>query len=79
VRLILDWFAAGLFLISGKPADAKAVFSAHLDFFKNLSADLHKRRILASKLGGFRVKGVYRNLLPLQYFLFKRKTYGNLK
>jgi GT2 family glycosyltransferase len=79
VRLILDWLAAALFLISGKPADAKAVLAAHLDFFKNLSADLNKRRILASELGGFRVKGVYQNLLPMQYFLFKRKTYGNLK
>jgi GT2 family glycosyltransferase len=79
VRLILDWLAAALFLISGKPADAKAVLAAHLDFFKNLSADLNKRRILASDLGGFRVKGVYQNLLPMQYFLFKRKTYGNLK
>ncbi len=79
LRLVLDWFAAGLFLISGKPADAKAVLAAHLDFFKNLSADLQKRKILTKKLRGFKVQYVYQNLLPIQYFLFRRKTFGDLK
>ena len=79
VRLILDWFAAGLFLIKGKPADANAVLAAHLGFFKNLSTDLYKRKILIKELGGFHTQGVYRNLLPLQYFLLARRTYGDLK
>jgi GT2 family glycosyltransferase len=78
VRLSLDWFAAGLFLMSGKPADAKAVLLAHLDFFKNLKSDFAKRNRLKKELGGFQVHGVYKNLLPFQYFLLKRKTFGDL-
>lgn len=79
IRLVLDWFAAGLFLISGKPADAKAVFLAHLDFFKNLKSDLTKRKILMKQVNGFGTQGVYRKLLPLQYFLYKRKTFQELR
>ncbi len=78
-RLMLDWFAAGLFLIHGKSADAKAVLVAHLDFFKNLRTDISKRKMLAEKLRVFRVHGVYRNLLPVQYFLLGRKRFGDLK
>jgi len=78
-RLALDWFAAGLFLVNGKSADAKAVLDAHLDFFENLKTDINKRKILSKALVGFRVEGVYRNLLPLQFFLFKRKIFGDLK
>ncbi len=78
VRLILDWFAAGLFLVNGNSAHAKAVLSAHFDFFKNLKSDLAKRREIAKKLHGFKVKRVYRNLLPYQYFLLKNKTFGDL-
>jgi hypothetical protein len=78
LRLALDWFAAGLFVVNGNSADAKAVLSAHVEFFKNLKSDVAKRRTLAKKIRGFEVKRVYRNLLPVQFFLLKHKTFGDL-
>lgn len=77
-RLTLDWFAAFLFLINGKPADAKAVFTAHMEFFKNLRIDLGKRKQLVKKLGGYSTKGIYQKLVPIQYFVYKHKVFGDL-
>jgi GT2 family glycosyltransferase len=79
IRLGLDWFAAALFLVNNKPADAKAVLMAHFDFFKNLKGDLAKRKKILEELGAFRVQHIYRNLLPLQYFLLKKKTFNDLR
>jgi GT2 family glycosyltransferase len=78
VRLALDWFAAGLFLVKGKPADSKAVLRAHLDFFKNLRSDIAKRKSIARDLGGFHAEGICRELLPWQFFVLKKKTFGEL-
>jgi len=78
LRLGLDWFAAGLFLVNHKPADAKAVLMAHLEFFKNIRGDFAKRKKLSRDLGWFRVPGICRNLLPLDYFIFKKKTFKEL-
>ncbi len=78
VRLILDWFAAGLYLVSRRPANAKAVFSAHLDFFKNCISDFAKRKTIAKEIGGFQVDGIYRGIIPFQYYLLKKRTFGEL-
>jgi len=78
VRLALDWLAAGMFLLNGKPADMKAVLAAHYDFFKNLKSDITKRKRIAKDLGGFYAKGIYKGLLPWQYFILKKKTFGDL-
>ncbi|MEY4929706.1 MAG: hypothetical protein RI909_430 [Bacteroidota bacterium] len=78
-RLGLDWFAAGLFLVNHKPDDAKAVLGAHLEFFKNIQGDFAKRKKLSKELGGFKVRGVYRNLLPLDYFIFRKRTFRDLR
>jgi GT2 family glycosyltransferase len=77
IRLTLDWFAALLFLASNKASDAKAVLTAHAAFFKNLRSDLLKRdhRVMISGTkGDTRIK-----LLPLQYFIFRRRKFTELK
>ncbi len=79
VRFVLDWLAAGLFLFNNKPADAKAVLAAHLEFIKKSRADFSKRNELAKKSSGNSLTGIFRILLPWQYFLLRRKTFGELK
>lgn len=78
VRLILDWFAAGLFLFSGKSADAGAVIKAHWNLFNNVLIELAKRKRLTTEYEEFRVQGIYPGLLPFQYFILKKKTYQDL-
>jgi len=77
IRLTLDWMAALLFLINGKPADFLAVLKAHRNFVKNLKSDLNKRQGKTGK-AVTKIPGVYHNLLPFQYFLLGRKTFGEL-
>jgi GT2 family glycosyltransferase len=78
IRLALDWLAGGLFLFSGKSSDAKAVLAAHIDFFKNLKSDVAKRKKILKNGDGFNVKGVYGKILPFQYFIKKKTTFGEL-
>jgi GT2 family glycosyltransferase len=77
IRLTLDWFAALLFLANNKAADAKAVLTAHVAFFKNLRLDILKRD------NGTKASGIGNNsaikLLPLQYFIFRRRKFTELK
>jgi hypothetical protein len=78
VRLTLDWSASLLFLVSAKPADAWAVLTAHIAFFSNFSTDLKKRNSISkSELSG-KVVGLYGKLLPIQYFILKRKSFREL-
>jgi len=77
LRLTLDWMACLLFLVSSKPADAKAVLAAHAQFFLNLKSDIGKRnKNLRYALTG---NGIYKILLPVQYFIFKRRTFTELR
>ncbi len=78
VRLTLDWFASILFLISGKPADGWAVLTAHIAFFRNFISDRKKRYNTPKSELTRKLFGRYRKLLPLQYFIFKKKTFGEL-
>jgi hypothetical protein len=68
-----------LFLVSGKPADAKAVLTAHAQFFLNLKSDIGKRnknmRYALTGTGN----GIYKILLPVQYFIFNRRTFTDLR
>lgn len=79
LRLTLDWMAAFLFLFNGKPADLKAVFKAHWDFIVNLRWDLEKRQTMRLNQSVVKTHGVYKNLLPLQYFILGRKTFADLE
>lgn len=78
VRLTLDWSASLLFLVSGKPADAWAVLTAHIAFFKNFTSDLKKRNDTSIIDLARKMVGQYSKLIPLQYFIFKRRTFGEL-
>ncbi len=79
VRLMLDWSASLLFLISSKPADALAVLTAHIAFFKNFRSDLKKRSDTSKIDLERKMVGQYNKLIPLQYFIFKRRTFNELR
>ncbi len=79
VRLLLDWSASLLFLMSSKPADALAVLTAHIAFFKNFRSDLKKRSDTSKIDLARKMVGQYSKLIPLQYFIFKRRTFSELR
>lgn len=79
VRLMLDWSASLLFFMSSKPADALAVLTAHIAFFKNFRSDLKKRSDTSKIDLAKKMVGQYSKLIPLQYFIFKRRTFSELR
>ncbi len=73
LRIILDYAAALKFLIGGGAKDFVAVLRAHYDFFRSLGTTHLNRKRLKSTLP-FSNKNVYLGLIPVQYYLLKRKV-----
>jgi len=75
-RILLDWIAAGKFLLQGSPGDSWAVLKAHLDFMVGIQSDFRKRRMLTSI--GHQVTNQYPRLLTFEFFLFGKKRFQDL-
>lgn len=79
VRIILDWFAAMLFLVRGSIPDAVAVLKAHAEFFNRFHKDLGKRRAFRLLIPNYKVTQVYNKMLPVQHFLLGKKIVKDLE
>jgi GT2 family glycosyltransferase len=71
IRLVLDYTAALLFLIKGEFQNSKAVFRAHVHFFKDLHKTTEKREQLKSL--PFTTKWMYKGIAVFDYFLLRKK------
>jgi GT2 family glycosyltransferase len=78
-RLVLDWMAAFLFLLRGSPADAWAISKAHLTFHLRIRKDFAKRREIEKITPNYNVSTIYKRLLPLQFYLYKRNETSKLR
>jgi hypothetical protein len=67
---MLDYLAALKFLLSGKPADARAVVRAHYHFVKKFDKNRLKRRML--KKYPFTEQNVYGGSIIWDHFILKR-------
>ena len=79
IRVLLDWLAAGRWLIGGAPADGMAVLRAHwhvlrdLGYWRNQRAELRPRRQLTE------LPGVYRGSVVWAYFGKRKKRANELE
>lgn len=69
-RFLLDYVAAGKFLISGKGGDARAVLRAHYHFIKKFGKNRAKRKAL--KQFPFTTKNIYPRLIIWDHFILKK-------
>lgn len=69
-RMWLDHVAALKFLVSGKPADARAVLKAHYHFVKALRRSIRKRSSL--KQYPFVTRNIFRGSVIWQHFILKK-------
>lgn len=79
VRLVMDWISALKFLLDGQTGDAKAVFQAHLAFFKNLKYWKIRRKLRPIKQDVDQLEGVYTGSIVWSYFVQGIKSYRDLK
>lgn len=74
-RIFLDWIAAFKFLFEGCVGDFKAVFQAHIDFYKRLETLREKRR----QLQQHQVSCIYQRNIVFDGLLFGKKKFSDLK
>ena len=74
-RIFLGWIAAFKFLFEGCVGDFKAVFQAHIDFYKRLGALREKR----SQLQQHQVSCIYQRNIVFDGLLFGKRKFSDLK
>lgn len=73
LRRVLDLLAAAVFLLSGKPGDAKAVLKAWQDF----RSSKPERRPIGDRAQAY--KSLYQHSLLLRYHIARERTFSSLK
>jgi GT2 family glycosyltransferase len=73
-RMLLDGIAAFKFLIDGSFKDSRAVFEAHLYFYKNISKLAKKRKALSQN----QVSGIYKKNIVFEHFIRNKKLFSEL-
>lgn len=70
IRLILDGFAACMFLFQGKPKHIIAIVKAHFSFYNLIPAFINKRKKTSSKLNYYHTKSIV-----WKYFIEKKRIF----
>ncbi len=79
-RLCLDGIAGLKSLVSGSPKETLAIIRAHFSFYGQLRNTLEKRNQIKSITKSSTPENlVYNNLIIVDYFLKKRRTFSELK
>lgn len=77
LRFVLDWLAAGVFLLKGKVKNASSVLNAHIDFLKTLKKNRAKRAAIHKEFPTYSKDTVYSGLILVDYYLKGVKKYPN--
>lgn len=78
LRVVLDWVAAGVFLLKGRPQNAVAVLKAHLHFIRNMGRDRRKRRSLQKAYPTYSRREIHTRLIIVDYYLRGRKSFDRI-
>lgn len=76
VRMVLDGIAAACYLVTGRVKFFKAVWNAHVDFYRRLKELRSMRRAIQSSAAPH-PQGIYRGSIILRY-IFGRKSFGRM-
>ncbi len=75
VRIVLDYVAATLFLVQGKPKEFTAVIKAHWAFYRMLPNLTKKRRRMEHR----KVSDIFRGSVVFDYYVFKKSVFSALR
>jgi len=79
LRIIMDWFAAGLFLFNGIPRHSLAVFRAQFRFLIKINSIYRKRKELSGKLSKPALTTIYQGMITVDYFIEGKRKFSELK
>ncbi|RPH33623.1 MAG: glycosyltransferase family 2 protein [Bacteroidales bacterium] len=77
IRLTLDGLSAVAYLLNGKFNFVKAVFTAHIDFYKSIGT-LRKKRKAVIRRNPKDDSQMFKKSILMEFFLHKKKTYSSL-
>lgn len=78
VRMILDGVAAIHFLSEGKRGHFRAVFKAHISFYKHFLVMIKKRKIEKATGQKANLKGIYKGSIVWQYYINGRRQFQTI-
>lgn len=73
LRIMLDWIAALVFLVSGNAQNCKSVFRAHKHFFRDFQKHLKKRKDIQRTFPSYSKRNMYAGLIIFDYYFRVRK------
>jgi GT2 family glycosyltransferase len=79
IRKILDGIAAGLFLITGKFANIRSIWRAHMDYYKSISSLIKKREFVKTLSKEESSTGILNKSIVFEFYIKRIKTFGKLK
>jgi GT2 family glycosyltransferase len=79
IRKLLDGLTATTFLVTGKFANFRSVWKAHMDYYKNIST-LKKKRETTSELNKIRPSfGFLNKSVVFEFYIKRKKTFDELE
>jgi GT2 family glycosyltransferase len=79
LRKLLDGMAALFFLVKGQFSSVRAVWKAHIDYYKHLDQLKKKREIIRSVYGNEHVGLVLNKCVVFKFYIKGNKTFNSLK
>jgi hypothetical protein len=78
-RMILDGVAAAHFLLSGEIKASKAVFRAHMDFYRKLHAFMRKRKELLREVHQDSHPEMFRGSMVYRFYVLGKKRFSEYR
>ncbi len=79
VRKLLDGLAAIRFILIGRPANVKAVWKAHIDYYKSIKSLKEKRRLVGDLTISKSRVHLVNNSIVFRFYIKREKTFSRLK
>jgi len=76
-RLMLDWLAAFVYLVKGKPKHMLAILKAHVHFLRSLPESRVKRQLLRQQHPTYSRASIHHGLIIVDYYLKRNTTFNN--
>jgi GT2 family glycosyltransferase len=78
IRKVLDGIAAFMFILKGKPGDAKAVWNAHMDYYKDVKSLRIKREAVTNLTINKTGVHLVNKSIVFWFYIRRKKTYSSL-
>jgi len=77
LRLLLDWLAALIYMVKGKPEHTVSILKAHLHFIRSLPVNRIKRKEIRNNYPAYSRASIHAGLIIVEYYLKRNKKFNS--